>query len=432
MNRRRALGRSLALVLASAGWAGIDLSAAEPDDDGRAVVHRPDVQRIKAPRQGAAKVDLRPDGKRLVAVSRRDSDTVQIWDIEACRELRAFGDGKGTDGFAAYSRDGTRIVTFGTDGWILEPRGNKIHRTPAGYAIKVWDAETGRETASFPSKSGVLGAALGSDGTTITTVDSENRLQVREIDGGREIANIMGNFPEANRHIGEYRVHKSVAFDAKARRVVLATTDILQNVKGRETYEAVLTLWDVDKYEVRNVDLKQKLELERVAGSCLLSPDGTRIVIIYTGCSCGGPVALGFDKCNRKAVIVDSATLAVVSRTVPEMDPQEQLLAFSPDGKWFVTWRGDGSLRIWDVATGRIVWTIKGPRPFDVPGSNVRWIAAKAISFLPRGIRVVSGGMHGWNEVDPITNRIKVDQVTGEVLVVEPLQIWDAEFDWVP
>ena len=86
-------------------------------------------------------------------------------------------------------------------------------RLPAGYAIKIWDPETGRELSKIPLKTNVAGMAFGSDGTTLTTVDHENRLQVWEVNAGREIATIKGNFPEGNRHMG---VNKWVAFDARA------------------------------------------------------------------------------------------------------------------------------------------------------------------------------------------------------------------------
>ncbi len=343
---------------------------------------------------------------------------------ERAARCLAFGAGKGTDHLAVYSRDGSRIVTCGTNGWIQRNDGRRILRTPAGYAIKIWDADTGREAATIPSKSSILAMALGSDGNTITTLDHENQLQVWQIDGGREIATIKGTFPEGNRHIG---ANKWVTFDARARRVVLSTIDFEEAEGGRATAEGVLKLWDVNKNEFRNVYPRKQLQFDSGVGSCLLSPDGIHLVTIYalvnhqpTRPATGG----------QMGAILDFATLTVLRRTVPELVMDEYLVAFSPDGKWFISSRQDGILRIWDVATGRIRWTIKGPEGVDIPRHKERTIATRAVAFLPRGIRVVSGGIQGWNEVDTLTNRIIADPVTGEVLRVEPLQVWDAEFDW--
>src|SRR5262249_28126012 len=103
--------------------------------------------------------------------------------------------------------------------------------------------------------------------------------------------------------------------------------------------------------------------------------------------------------------------------------------AFSPDGKRFLSARQEGILRLWDVATGRIVWTIKGPEGVEIPREKGRPIQARAVAFLPRGLRVASGGFRGWNEIDPATGRIIADPATGEDYHVEPLQIWYAELD---
>jgi WD40 repeat protein len=107
----------------------------------------------------------------------------------------------------------------------------------------------------------------------------------------------------------------------------------------------------------------------------------------------------------------------------------EQPLLFSPDGRRFVTAREDGVLHLWDVAAWRVVREIRGPEPFPVPGQIVKSIAVRALVFRPHGLRVASGGLQGWNEVDERSGEIKRDPITGEVLKVEPLQIWDVALD---
>ena len=210
---------------------------------------------------------MRPDGRQLVAVAAKDGDKVRVWDVGNVRDRCHSGMARGpTD---SSSTVGTaRIATSGTDGWNLKRNRFEFQRTPAGYAVKIWDAETGREIARFPANAAILGMAFGPDGTTITTLDHENRLQVRETDGGREVANIKGNFPEANRHSG---FNRWAAFDAKARRVARdhRYREEPQRPGGNE---AVLKLWDVDQSEFRNVSVKKTLELEPAEGTCLLQP----------------------------------------------------------------------------------------------------------------------------------------------------------------
>jgi WD40 repeat protein len=172
-----------------------------------------------------------------------------------------------------------------------------------------------------------------------------------------------------------------------------------------------------------------QLRLDVAGAKCLLSPDGSRFVTTYYH-DLEGEGLTGPRVGSRKAALVEFDAGTVVRRYDPAMEWQEYLIAYSPDGRRFLSGRKDGVLRLWDVATGRIVRTIQGPAGVDVPGQKERTIYARAVAFLPNGIRVASGGHHGWNEVDPATNRIVPDPVTGRVLRVEPLQVWDAELDW--
>ncbi len=59
-------------------------------------------------------------------------------------------------------------------------------------------------------------------------------------------------------------------------------------------------------------------------------------------------------------------------------------LAFSPDGRWLATPHGDGSIRIWDVATRQIIQTLPGHRGLVF-----------AVKFSPDGKQLASGGIDG-------------------------------------
>jgi WD40 repeat protein len=66
-------------------------------------------------------------------------------------------------------------------------------------------------------------------------------------------------------------------------------------------------------------------------------------------------------------------------------------VAFSPDGKTVVSGSGDGTLRVWDIASGVSLHTLKGH-------SDVVY----AVAFSPDGKTVVSGSLDRTLRVWPI------------------------------
>jgi WD40 repeat protein len=370
------------------------------------VVHRPDVRRIEPHRLGTSHVTFSPDGGRLVGVGR--DDKVKVWDAQSGREILAFGDRENFASAVAFSRDGSRIATCGVDGWIQEFTNHKVRRRPTGFAIRVWDAQTGHELAKIEGKTGFDAVAFAADSGTLTTLDAQNRPQVWEVKESREIIKIEGTFVAGNRRT---IVQRSVAFDSSARRVVLATVDIPQPAGDRR--DAGLKLWDVDARDFRQIASATHAPFAYGGRDCLLSPDGSLIVTI------------AYNRTARQLTValLDFETGALVRRAEPDPESYERLLAFSPDGRSFLTARQDGILRLWDVATGRIAATIQGPEGVDVPRQEKRTIDARAVAFLPKGVRIASGGLRGWNDVDAATGRIKPDPATGVVYHVEPLQV---------
>jgi WD40 repeat protein len=94
-------------------------------------------------------------------------------------------------------------------------------------------------------------------------------------------------------------------------------------------------------------------------------------------------------------------------------------LAFGPDGRWLATGGdGDGQLRIWDVATARVLKKIRGPGP------SIRGLAVS-----PDGARVAS---FAWDEeqakyhlsVCDVTSREQLFAADGGVLAYSPDGRW--------
>ena len=59
-----------------------------------------------------------PDGRWLASAGFRDK-TVRIWDVQSGEELHVFNGHQGSVRSIAYSADGTRVVSGGSEGWVL-------------------------------------------------------------------------------------------------------------------------------------------------------------------------------------------------------------------------------------------------------------------------------------------------------------------------
>jgi serine/threonine protein kinase/DNA-binding beta-propeller fold protein YncE len=203
---------------------------------------------------------------------------------------------------AAFSPDGTRIVTASEDG-----------------TARVWDADTGASLAELKGhKYEVKAAVFSPDGTRIVTVSDDSTARVCDAATGASVAELKG-------HAGRV---SSAAFSPDGRRIVTASIDNTARV------------WDADT----GASLAELKGHTRKVYSAAFSPDGTRIVTASD---------------DRTARVWDAATgesLAELRGHTGEVS----FAAFSPDGTRIVTASGDGTALVWDAATGASVAELKG------------------------------------------------------------------------
>jgi len=260
-----------------------------------------------------------PDGTRIVTASW--DKTARIWDARTGVQLAVLTGHGDVVGSAAYSPDGTRIVTASAD-----------------KSARIWDARTGVQLAVLSSHGDrVLSAAYSPDGTHIVTASADKSARIWDARTGVQLAVLSG-------HTG---VVRSAAYSPDGTRIITASFDQTARIWDARTGAQLAVLSG---------------HTDRVL-SAAYSPDGTRIV-----------TASG-DKSARIWDARTGAQLAVLSGHggfVP-------CAAYSPDGTRIVTASFDQTARIWDARTGVQLAVVSGHGGF-----------VNAAAYSPDGTRFVT------------------------------------------
>lgn len=297
---------------------------------------------------------------------------------------------------------GTLAVAFSSDGKRLAAafsrRGADLAKQPylplttndlpsAWSAIKVWDAQSGKELRDQLFESGAIKAAFSPDGQRIATVwfDDPSKsspapvITLRDLTGGKELLSLKG--PEG-------RV-ESIAISSNEKFVVAGGTHF--KVWDASTGEELHTLVDLPgepfclgfssdntRLAVGTRNLVDKEKVNGIRGearfwdlptgkhvatwthhgqyvrSLAYSPDGKRLAL--------GTRTLGKEPPVR---ICDAGTgkelLNLPSQGTDSGDAQAQHMAFSPDGRLIavvLSEQDKTAVKVWDAKTGKLLRTL--------------------------------------------------------------------------
>jgi WD40 repeat protein/serine/threonine protein kinase len=245
-----------------------------------------------------------PDGTRIVTASY--DKTARIWNAHTGAQLAILsGHGAGV-ACAAYSPDGLRVVTASFD------------RT-----ARIWDAHTGAQLGVLSGHGDfVLSAAYSPDGTRIVTTSADKTARIWDAQTGAQLTVLSGH---------DDRIYVA-AYSPDGSRIVTASND------------KTARIWDAHSGKQLTVLLGHGNGVYSAA----YSPDGARIV---TG---------SIDKTARIWDARTGTQLAVLLGHGSGVTS----VAYSPDGALIVTASADKTARIWDAHAGRQVALLSGHGEF--------------------------------------------------------------------
>ena len=239
------------------------------------------------------------------------------------------------------------LATFKSAGEVYDvtfaPEGTAL-ASGSTEGIGLWDLETRTGTTTSPS--GATAVALTPDGGTLASANPEGEVQLLDLASGQAVATLPGHAPPI----------RSLAFSPDGTLLASGAADAIR-------------LWDLAA--------QTSILLPVKAAAIAFSPDGERLA---SGSGAGDGVQLW-----------DLATLKEVPLT-PNWG-YIHAVAFSPDGTLVASGGDDGTVKLWNVATGEPVAVLEGHGYKPV----------QSVAFSPDGTLLASGADLAVNLWDPVT-----------------------------
>lgn len=187
-----------------------------------------------------------PDGKQLVTA---DHSIVQLWDVEAGREIRELN--RGMRRPVVVSPKGLRDLHYSPSLVAFAPHGKCI-ATAGGNQVKLWDPATGVELTSIGAEVGRFTCLTFSpNGERVVAGSSDGLIEIWNAEDGKLVFTLLGHTQDVVR----------LSFHADGTRLVSA---------GRD---GTIKVWDAEN----GLEALTLLGHTKAVDNVAFSPDGLRI-----------------------------------------------------------------------------------------------------------------------------------------------------------
>ena len=294
-------------------------------------------------------VEFSADGQQAITTACRDVEidvlncefTVSVWDAASGELLGSFS-----------SEAAIRLGAISPDGQFVA---GADHETPGG--IFVWDAQTGEEVLFLETFDPVAALAFSQDSTLLAVGDESNTLNIIDISTGEEIGVIYTFGAQMNSL--SFRENKSI--------VLIGYVD---GSAGELNYE---TVQQISSFSGQDDDITDIISSPNSGQLLVASQDGTVLIWdrrpggmasdrIVVGDFAAAKAALLLPDEQHSLIILESGEIMRVdfsegsSELISTLDVNSVDRAlFSPDGTRVLVWADPSRLSIWEVETGEEV-----------------------------------------------------------------------------